>query len=404
MGWKAGQENLPTASHDEYKGPSTAVCTVLLLTGILLTARHSFEEKNCFFLKDWFLQHIQVTIFVFVVFHHSIDMKFTNVLNFALIGFASAAPTPTAEEETFGTIAKRASITESCTIGYASTNGGTTGGNGGATTTVSTLAQFTKAAESDGKLNIVVKGSISGSDKVRVQSDKTIIGQKGSKLTGVGLYIKGVKNVIVRNLAIAKVKESNGDAIGIESSTNVWVDHVDLSSDLDSGKDYYDGLLDITRGADYITVSNSYIHDHFKTSLIGHVDTQTSDKGKLHVTYANNHWKNVNSRNPSVRYGTVHIYNNFYDKLGSTGINTRMGAQVRIESTVFENSGKKVILTADSKEDGYATVSDVSYGGGENTAPKGDFGSSKVPYDFTLFGRDNVKSKVVGTAGQTLSF
>lgn len=115
-------------------------------------------------------------------------------------------------------------------------------------------------------------------------------------------------------------------------------------------------------------------------------------------------WANVNSRNPSVRYGTVHIYNNFYDKLGSTGVNTRMGAQVRIESTVFENSGKKkVILTADSKEDGYATVSDVSYGGGENTAPKGDFGSSKVPYTYDLFGRDNVKSKVLGTAGQTLS-
>lgn len=365
----------------------------------------SLFKHTHFLLKNWFLQHIEFEIYVFVVSHYSIGMKFTNVLNLALIGFASAAPTATSEEEAFGTIAKRASITESCTIGYASTNGGTTGGNGGSTTTVSTLAQFTKAAESDGKLNIVVKGSISGSEKVLVQSDKTIIGQKGSKLTGVGLYMKGVKNVIVRNLAIAKVEESNGDAIGIESSTNVWVDHVDLSSDLNSGKDYYDGLLDITRGADYITVSNSYIHDHFKASLIGHVDTQTSDKGKLHVTYANNHWANVNSRNPSVRYGTVHIYNNFYDKLGSTGVNTRMGAQVRVESTVFENSGgKKVILTADSKEDGYATVSDVSYGGGENTAPKGDFGSSKVPYDFTLFGRDNVKSKVVGTAGQTLSF
>lgn len=330
-------------------------------------------------------------------------MRFTHVLNLALIGLASSTPTPTADEETFGTIVKRVSVTESCTIGYASTNGGTTGGSDGATTTVSTLAQFTKAAESQGKLSIVVQGSISGSNKVRVQSDKTIFGQRGSKLTGVGLYIKGVKNVIVRNLAIANVRGSNGDAIGIESSSNVWVDHVDLSSDLESGKDYYDGLLDITRGSDYITVSNSFIHDHFKASLIGHVDTHTSDRGKLHVTYANNYWQNVNSRNPSVRYGTVHIYNNFYDNLGSTGVNTRMGAQVRIESTVFENSGKKkVILTADSKEDGFATVSDVSYGGGENTAPKGDFGSSKVPYEYALFGRDNVKSKVVGTAGQTL--
>ncbi|GKT88916.1 pectate lyase [Colletotrichum tofieldiae] len=331
-------------------------------------------------------------------------MKFSNILNLALVGFVSAAPTPTVEDESTGVLAKRASITESCNIGYASTNGGTSGGKGGSTTTVSTLAQFTKAAESSGKLNIVVKGSISGSAKVRVASDKTIVGQKGSKVVGVGLYIKGVKNVILRNLAISKVKDSNGDAIGIESSTNIWVDHCDVSSDMNSGKDYYDGLIDITRGADFVTISNTYLHDHYKTSLIGHVDSQTSDKGKLRVTYANNYWNNVNSRNPSVRFGTVHIYNNFYNKVGSTGVNTRMGAQVRIESSVFENSSKKVILSADSKETGYATVSDMSYGGGENTAPLGNFGSSKVPYSYSLYGKSNVKSKVVGTAGQTLSF
>ncbi|TDZ39908.1 Pectate lyase plyB [Colletotrichum trifolii] len=331
-------------------------------------------------------------------------MKFSNVLNLALVGFVSAAPTPTVDEQSAGTIAKRAAITESCNIGYASTNGGTTGGKGGSTTTVSTLAQFTKAAESSGKLNIVVRGTISGSAKVRVQSDKTIVGQRGSKIVGAGLYINKVRNVIVRNLDISKVKESNGDAIGIQESTNVWVDHCDVSSDLGSGKDYYDGLIDITKGADLVTVSNTYLHDHFKTSLVGHSDSQTADKGKLRVTYANNYWNNVNSRNPSVRFGTAHIYNNFYNKVGSTGVNTRMGAQVRVESSVWENSSKKVILSADSKTTGSATVSDLSYGGGENTAPKGDFGSGKIPYKYTLYGKANVKSRVVGTAGQTLTF
>ncbi|KAJ0162297.1 Pectate lyase plyB [Colletotrichum tanaceti] len=332
-------------------------------------------------------------------------MKFSNMLSLALVGFVSAAPTPTVDDgSATGVLAKRASITESCDIGYASTNGGTTGGKGGPTTTVSSLAQFTKAAESSGKLNIVVKGSISGGAKVRVASDKTIVGQKGSRIVGAGLYVKGVRNVILRNLALSKVRDANGDAIGIEASTNVWVDHCDVSSDLGSGKDYYDGLIDITKGADFVTVSNTYLHDHWKTSLVGHVDTQTGDKGKLRVTYANNYWNNVNSRNPSVRFGTVHIYNNFYNKVGSTGVNTRMGAQVRIESSVFENSSKKVILSADSKETGYATVSDMSYGGGENSAPLGNFGSSKVPYSYSLYGKSNVKGKVVGTAGQTLSF
>ncbi|KAM0273994.1 hypothetical protein ACHAQH_008051 [Verticillium albo-atrum] len=333
-------------------------------------------------------------------------MKFTNVLNLALLGFASATPTPTIQEDgTPALIAKRASITESCNIGYATTNGGTTGGKGGATTTVSTLAQFTKAAESSGKLNIVVKGKISGGAKVRVQSDKTIIGQKGSELVGAGLYINKVKNVIVRNMKISKVKDSNGDAIGIQASKNVWVDHCDLSSDLTSGKDYYDGLLDITHGSDWVTISNTFLHDHFKASLIGHTDSNAKeDKGKLHVTYANNYWYNVNSRNPSVRFGTVHIYNNYYLEVGSSAVNTRMGAQVRVESTVFDKSTKNGIISVDSKEKGYATVGDISWGSSTNTAPKGTLGSSNIPYSYNLYGKDNVKSRVYGTAGQTLGF
>lgn len=56
----------------------------------------------------------------------------------------------------------------------------TTGGAGGSTTTVSTLAQFTQAAESSDKKVVVVSGNISGSAKVRVKSNKTIVGKAGS--------------------------------------------------------------------------------------------------------------------------------------------------------------------------------------------------------------------------------
>jgi len=33
---------------------------------------------------------------------------------------------------------------------------------------------------------------------------------------------------------------------------------------VDHGYDYYDGLLDITHGSDYVTVSYNYFHDHWK--------------------------------------------------------------------------------------------------------------------------------------------
>lgn len=81
-------------------------------------------------------------------------------------------------------------------------------------------------------------------------------------ITGVGFYIRRVSNVIMRNLKIGRVDADNGDAIGIDRSTNVWVDHCDLSGDLSAGKNDLDGLLDITHGSEWITVSNTYFHDH----------------------------------------------------------------------------------------------------------------------------------------------
>lgn len=42
--------------------------------------------------------------------------------------------------------------------------------------------------------------------------------------------------MILRNLKISKVLADTGDAIGLQVATQVWVDHVDLSSDLDHDK------------------------------------------------------------------------------------------------------------------------------------------------------------------------
>ncbi|KAK7424106.1 hypothetical protein QQX98_000716 [Neonectria punicea] len=333
-------------------------------------------------------------------------MKFSNVLQLSIIGLATANPTPTLKEDATHVLDKRSAITETCTLGYATQNGGTTGGRGGTTTTVSTLAQFTKAATSSSSMVIYVKGTISGATQVKVKSDKTIVGAYGSKLKGIGLYVKDQENVILRNLQISEVLADNGDAIGIQASTNVWVDHCDLSSNMDNGKDYYDGLLDISHASDYITVSNTFLHDHYKASLVGHSDSNSSeDKGKLHVTYANNYWYNINSRAPSVRFGTVHIYNNYYLTLGSTGINSRMGAQVLVESTTFEDcSDATAITSVDSSSDGYVVVSDVSLGGSTNDAPTGTIKSSAIPYSYSKYGSSKVKANVYGTAGQTLTF
>ncbi|KAI0142888.1 polysaccharide lyase family 1 protein [Xylariaceae sp. FL1272] len=330
-------------------------------------------------------------------------MKFVSAASALLAATVSAVPTPTVDEALDArTVEKRATITDAANIGYASQNGGTTGGTGGTTTTVSTLAQFTAAAGSDDAYVIVVSGAISGAAKVDVTSNKSIIGASGSSLTGIGLTINGESNVIVRNMKISKVLADYGDAITIQASTNVWVDSCDLSSDMDHDKDYYDGLVDVTHASDYVTISNSYLHDHWKGSLVGHSDSNgDEDTGHLIVTYANNYFANINSRGPSFRFGTGHIYNNYYYNMG-TGINTREGAQLLIESTVFESCGDNAIYFADSDVTGYAVVNDVDLGGSENTAPTGTLTS--VPYSYSLLGSGSVKSSVTASAGQKLSF
>ena len=65
-------------------------------------------------------------------------------------------------------------------------------------------------------------------------------------------------------MRISKVLAANGDAITIQASKNVWVDQCELSSDQSHDKDYYDGLLDIVHGSEWVTVSNTYLHDHVR--------------------------------------------------------------------------------------------------------------------------------------------
>jgi pectate lyase len=290
-------------------------------------------------------------------------------------------------------------------VGYASLNGGTTGGAGGPSVTVSTYADLVAAVKGDAAAIVYVKGKITGTDKIRVGSNKSVLGlDSSSGLNGVGLFVRQAKNVIIRNLAISKVAtgDAGGDAIGVQESTNIWIDHCDLSSDLTSGKDFYDGLADFSHAADYLTVSNTYFHDHYKASLVGHSDSNGGeDKGTLRITYANNYWKNINSRMPLLRFGTAHVFNNVYDggEYGITAVNTRMGAQALVESSVFKNI-EKAVLSVDSKEIGYAVTKDIVLNGATSDAPLGTL--NIVPYSYTLLGSSKVESAVVGKAGNTL--
>jgi pectate lyase len=318
-------------------------------------------------------------------------MKFS-VLSLGLMAVSAlAAPS--------SLIKRAASLEDVATTGFATTNGGTSGGKGGKTIKVATLADLQTAVKGDDAAIVLITGPISGKgENIRIGSNKSVIGKDSSAvLSDFTLTAKGVKNVIIRNLVIQKVV--GGDAIAIQKAQNVWVDHVDVSSDRDHDKDYYDGLIDVTHAADFVTISNSYLHDHWKCSLVGHSDSNgAEDKGHLTVTYNNNYWRNINSRGPSIRFGTGHMYNNYYENV-SDGINTRQGAQVLVQNNVWVNSAK-ALYTVDN---GFAVASGNDFGSSNNSAPQGTF--TKAPYAVPqLLAAKDVKSAVVGTAGATLKF
>lgn len=176
--------------------------------------------------------------------------------------------------------------------------------------------------------------------KAFVPSNTTIVGVgRNAGITGGSLQIKGVDNVVVRNLTIESPLDcfpqwdptdgsrgawnSEYDAMVVYGSTHVWVDHntftdgryPDSSLPRYYGEIYqqHDGELDIVRGADLVTASWNVFADHDKTLMIGNSDSAgATDRGKLRVTLHHNIFKNIVERAPRVRFGKVDTYNNHY--------------------------------------------------------------------------------------------
>ncbi|KAF8641288.1 hypothetical protein AX16_010067 [Volvariella volvacea WC 439] len=330
---------------------------------------------------------------------------FISFATFAALQFISAFPTSPPEH----TLIKRAAYNDIANLGYATTNGGTTGGSGGTVTTVSTLSALASAVSGTAKKIVVISGTITGNTVVLVGSNTSVIGLRGSSLVGVGLRVYRENNVIIRNVKISKVLADFGDAIGIQEANQVWIDHVDLSSDLDHDKLHserqriittdlnssYDGLIDITHGSTGITISYSRLYNHWKASLVGHSDSNGSEDTNITVTYALNYWSNLNSRTPSFRFGRGHIFNNFYENIND-GINR---AQLIIENNVFVNTKNPIYSTSSGFI--YACGND---GVGVIIAPSNCTFAPHPLYGYGLIPTPNVRSVVTSQAGQVLTF
>ncbi|MDO8311360.1 MAG: hypothetical protein Q7T25_05415, partial [Sideroxyarcus sp.] len=236
-------------------------------------------------------------------------------------------------------------------------------------------AALSNPAYSDKPLTIYVDGVItwhnSGNKDIKLnRPNVSIIGRgESAEFWGTGIHITA-SNVIVRNLKMYKVPQTRGqgDIITIDGRSgpvrNVWIDHNELFNDLNVAipdsitdpalrdayqKDYYDELVSGRSDVADITISYNYLHDSWKTSLWGSSDEDNFDR---RITWHHNYWHKVNSRLPLFRFGKGHIYNNYYNSVDTSAINSRMGAIIRVERNVFENT-KNPVMSQDSIAIGY---------------------------------------------------
>jgi pectate lyase len=276
--------------------------------------------------------------------------------------------------------------------GWASQAGGTSGGANAATDqvyTVTNRAQLLAAIANGGTTPKIIKlaGTVdmtegkpytstadqSARGAIRLKSNTTLIGDgANSGLVNGHIILSNVSQVIIRNLKIVNPCDvepvwdptdgSTGnwnaayDAIGISGSDHIWIDHnaftdaplTDNYAPIENGhvKQCHDGAVDISNASDYVTVSYNVFGEHDKNNLIGSSSSATADEGKLRVTFSNNVFRDIQSRAPRVRFGQVHLFNNYFVGSKSAAvyknsysIGPGTNAKVLSNANVFEIAG-----------------------------------------------------------------
>ncbi|CAH9136312.1 unnamed protein product [Cuscuta epithymum] len=219
-----------------------------------------------------------------------------------------------------------------------------------------------------------------------ITNDKTIDGRGVNVvLTGGGcITIQDVQNIIVHGLTIygcqavggfeirssmshVGVRElSDGDAISISHSKNIWIDHNTLSA-------CKDGLVDVVAGSDAITISNNHFSNHNETILLGHLDTYTADKD-MHVTLVYNRFgEKLIQRLPRCRLGTFHVVNNYYEGWEMYAIGHSANPTILSQGNVFNAAtyGVKEVVHVNEEGDrsgNVLSVGDEMLGGAIFTA------------------------------------
>jgi pectate lyase len=270
----------------------------------------------------------------------------------------------------------------------------TTGGGGGEVVTVSSHGELASAVGDNTPRIVLLQGTISGSD-IDVGSNKTILGVgSDSGLSGFYLNMNPAQNVIIRNLTIS----GGTDAIAARYTTQLWIDHVDVSN-------CGDGLIDLTRESDMYTVSWVRFSNHHKTMLLNGGSTHSSDSGKLNGTVHHCFFDGSETRNPRAGFGKIHIFND-YNLNNGYAIGFHTESLVVAERNYFENTDDAIRQMYDepgyeSWELGDALAIDNVFdnASGDESTGIGFTVGDYYMYDFALDEANDVPAVVSAGAG-----
>ncbi|KAK7428415.1 hypothetical protein QQZ08_005034 [Neonectria magnoliae] len=286
--------------------------------------------------------------------------------------------------------------------GFASLNGGTSGGSGGEIVIVSTQGDLEKYAASKGKYVIKVKGTITITPKgkeVKVVSDKTIVGiGADAEINEGGFNLRNQGNVIFRNIKIGNTyvkgdeegKTQDWDGIQMDNCTNIWIDHVHLEH---GG----DGLIDSRKDTTFLTVSWTILRKHNKAFGIGWTDNVVTQ-----MTIHHNYFDETSQRNPSVdNVKYAHLYNNYLVGQTSYGHYARGGTEMRMENCYFENVKNPINADSTAKLDATGNVFDGT--SGTTAKNSGDVFDPADFYEYSLDAAQDVPTVVAAGAGRQAS-
>ena len=211
-----------------------------------------------------------------------------------------------------------------------------------------------------------------------IGSNKAIIGVNGAKVAFGGLQIYANncarENIIIQNIdfwdahgsteedttykssskasADNLVLEVNSKDITTASDetitynhvpTNIWIDHCKFSDGTcsDLTRNYnHDGSLDMKAGKN-VTVSYCEFTNHDKVTLLAPNDKYV-DEEQRQITFHHNYYHDAVQRMPRSRGCQLHIYNNYYNTIGTSGnggytLGPGIHSQYIVENNYFSN-------------------------------------------------------------------